>query len=181
MFGIGMGGTTTPSITNYGTNNNDNTIRNNAVSRVKYGIYTKGLNATTKNTGNIITRNVLNAESPDNIAIGGILVGFEDAIEISRNVISGMSMAATADIFGISLGLTSIGSTVFTGHEVTNATVTKNIIGSVIHTGNFSAVGIAVATSTSGTTLIANNSIWGVSSTTTTSASEFEGAGPIGS
>ena len=58
---------------------------------------------------------------------------------------------------------TSVSATTSGGNEVTNATVTKNVIGSVVNSGTFSAVGIAVASATSGTTLLANNMISGVS------------------
>ena len=65
-------------------------------------------------------------------------------------------------MFGIALGLTAISTTSFTGNEVTNATVSRNVIGTVTNTGTFSAVGIGVASATSGTNQISNNFIYGV-------------------
>src|SRR5262249_20068294 len=144
------------------------------------GIYSQGASAANKNTGNIITQNLMNTASPNNIRNGGILVGFENNIEISLNTISGISYTTSPDSFGITLGLTSISTTGFTGNEVTNATVSRNIIGSVLNTGTFSAVGIGIASATSGTNLIVNNVITGVNANGTSgdfAAGIFAGGG----
>ncbi|MBN2382970.1 hypothetical protein JXQ70_08820 [bacterium] len=162
LFGIGLGNAGNPSLSSVGRNNNNNLIGNNAISKVRYGIYCKGASSSIKNIGNIITQNLINAAYPDNVARGGILVGYEEGLEISQNRIDGINMAGTVDVFGISLGLTAISPTTFTGQEVSNATVVRNSIGSVVNTGGNSAVGIASAVSDSGITLIANNVIFGV-------------------
>ncbi len=169
LVGIGSGSSTI-SISSRGAGNNGNTIQNNSISKCQYGIYSAGTNVTTKNTGNVISQNLLNTASPNHIAKGGILVGFENNITITQNTIDGPTYSSSTDTFGISLGWTSITATAFTGSEVTNATVTRNVIGKVTHTGTYSAVGIAVAAATSGTTLIANNSIYGVGGKPTSTA-----------
>jgi S-layer family protein/all-beta uncharacterized protein len=161
LIGIGSGSSTV-STSSLGTSNNNNTIQNNSISKTQYGIYSQGASVGSKNTGNVITQNLMNAASPNNVSKGGIQVGFENNIQITQNTIDGVTQASSPDVFGIALGLTSISTTSFTGNDVTNATVTRNFIGKVTNTGTFSAVGISVASTTSGTNLIANNSIYGV-------------------
>lgn len=161
LIGIGMGGTTVGT-SSLGTNNNSNTIQNNAISKVQFGIYSQGASAAVKNTGNVISQNVMNAASPANVAKGGIQLGFEDGVVVTQNTIDGVTQGGSPDVFGIALGLTSVTTSSISGNEVTNGTVTRNFIGKVTNTGTFSAMGISVAPATSGTTTIANNSIYGV-------------------
>ncbi|QQR73046.1 MAG: DUF11 domain-containing protein [Holophagales bacterium] len=160
-IGIGSGGSTVGT-SSLGTGNNSNTIQNNSISKVQYGIYSQGASAAAKNTGTVITQNVMTTVSPDNVSKGGIWLGFEDGVQVTRNAIDGITQSSSPDVFGIALGLSSISTTSFTGNEVTNATVTKNVIGKVTNTGTFSAVGISLVSATSGTSLIANNFIYGV-------------------
>lgn len=163
LFGIGAGGSTVgPS--SLGTNNNANTIRNNNITRVQYGIYSQGAGATTKNTGNVISQNVMNAALPDGVWKGGIWLGFEQNVLVSQNRIA-VTHTDVSDAFGIALGLTSLSPIEFTGNEVTDATVERNAIGPVKCTQTslaHSAVGITVASATSGTNLIRNNMIYEV-------------------
>jgi hypothetical protein len=161
LFGIGSGSSTI-SVTSLGTGNNNNQIINNEIKKTQYGIYAQGASAAAKNTGTIINQNLINAVTPDNVQIGGIMVGFEDNITVSANNVSGMSRGTS--VFAISLGFvgSSFNVTTFTGNEVTNATITSNIVGSVIATGSFSSMGIAFASAATGTTLIANNMVYGV-------------------
>jgi hypothetical protein len=163
LFGVGSGSSTI-STTSLGTGNNSNSYVNNNISKTQYGIYSQGASAGSKNTGTVINQNLINTVSPNNVARGGIFVGFENSITISGNNVSEIALAASPDVFGITLGTISISTSAFTGNEVTNATVTKNIVGSVRNTGTFSACGIFVAPTTSGTNLIANNMVSGVSS-----------------
>jgi hypothetical protein len=179
LFGIGMGSNAigTGSL---GTGNNTNTIQNNNISKTQYGIYTQGASLGNKNTGNIITQNLMNTASPNNISKGGIWLGFENNIQVTANTISGITQASSPDVFGIALGLTAISTSTFTGNEVTNATVSTNYIGTVTNTGTFSAVGISVASATSGINQISNNSIYGVGANGTVGdfgASIFLGGG----
>jgi trimeric autotransporter adhesin len=163
LFGLGSGASTI-SISSLGTGNNNNSFVNNNISKTQWGIYSQGASAASKNTGNTINQNLVNTATPNNVKRAGVLVGFENNIAISGNNIDGMTSAVSAeDVFGISLGATAITTSTFTGNEVTNATITKNVIGSVRHTNTYSACGIFVAPATSGTNLIANNMISGVS------------------
>lgn len=159
LFGAGAGSATI-SITSLGTANNNNSYVNNNISGVQYGIYTQGASAANKNSGTIINQNLINTSANTR---GGIWVGFENNITISGNNVSNIAQTTSPDVFGITLGMgIAVSATTSAGNEVTNATVTKNVIGSVVNTGTFSAVGIAVASATTGTTLLANNMISGV-------------------
>ncbi|MFN0174063.1 MAG: beta strand repeat-containing protein, partial [Saprospiraceae bacterium] len=161
LFGIGMGSATTGiSTASLGAGNNNNSFINNNISKTQYGIYTQGANLSNKNTGNVINQNLVNTVAPNNCRQGGIWVGFEDGIQINGNNISELTF--TSDLFGIALGMNAISTTIFTGNEVTNATVTHNKIGTVINTGTFAAAGITIANALSGTNTIANNMISGV-------------------
>ncbi|MEP6793992.1 MAG: hypothetical protein ABJB16_06680, partial [Saprospiraceae bacterium] len=167
LIGIGMGatGTSSVSVSSLGTNNSNNTIQNNNVSKTQYGVYSQGASTGTKNQGNMISGNLLNTVSPNNIKQGGILVGFENSISISGNTVDGIS--SSSDCFGIAVGLPSINTSTNSGNEVTNATISKNIIGTVANTGGFGAAGITLASAASGTTIISNNMIYGVGGTAT--------------
>jgi hypothetical protein len=129
LFGIGSGGATV-SLTSLGNGNHGNTIRNNRLSRTQYGIYAQGASAASKNTGTVITQNLMTAVPPNNVTRGGIQLGFDDGAQITENRIEGVTLAFP-DAFGITLGLTTISTTTFAGNEVTNATVERNIIGNV--------------------------------------------------
>jgi trimeric autotransporter adhesin len=158
LIGIGSGSATI-ALTSLGTSNNNNVVENNNISGTQYGIYSQGASAGAKNSGTIINQNLFNTSAG---ARGGILVGFENTVTISRNNISNIS-SAIPDVFGISCGFgTSMSTTTTTGNEVTNATILYNTIGGVVETGASSAFGIGVSAATSGTTLIANNMIYGV-------------------
>ena len=111
LFGIGSGSTTI-SLSSLGTGNNTNTIQNNNISKVQFGIYSQGASAANKNTGNVISQNLMNTASPNNVSKGGIMVGFENGITISQNTVDGVLQTSSPDVFGISLGLQSISTTV---------------------------------------------------------------------
>ena len=167
LFGIGSGSSTIGTLS-LGTGNNNNAFINNSLSKTQYGIYTQGASITNKNTGTIINQNLINAASPNNVGRGGIWTGFENNILVSANRIENMTSAS--DLFAISLGIgSSISNTVTTGNEVTNVTVTKNIINNISNTGTNSSVGIMLAAAATGTNLLANNMIGGVSANGTVS------------
>jgi len=161
LFGVGSGSSTIGT-SSLGTGNNNNSFINNNISKTQYGIYSQGASAGSKNSGTTINQNLINTASPNNVAKGGIQVGFENNITISGNSISGMTQSSSPDVFGIAAGLTALSNTTFSGNEVTNATISNNVIGVVTNTGTFSAGGITLATATSGTTTISNNMISGV-------------------
>ncbi|MEO6596724.1 MAG: cadherin-like beta sandwich domain-containing protein, partial [Planctomycetota bacterium] len=162
LFGVGAGSSTI-STTSLGTGNNSNTIQNNNISKTQYGIYSQGASAAAKNTGNIITQNLINTVTPNNVSRGGIWVGFENGVVISSNTVDGINQTSSPDVFGITLGFgTAMSATTSAGNEVTNATVSRNIVGSVINSGTFSAYGIGLSAATSGTSTIVNNVVYGV-------------------
>lgn len=165
LFAVGAGSTTI-STTSTGTSNNNNSFVNNNISKTQFGIYSGGASAGNKNTGTVINQNLINTVSPNNVGLGGILVSFENNITISGNTISEIN--GTADRFGISAGFgISFSGATTVSSEVTNATITNNIIGNVIGTGTNSSFGIALGAATSGTSLIANNFVYGVSHNST--------------
>ena len=87
------------------------------------------LSAANKNTGTVITQNVMNAASPNNITTGGILANFEDGIQVTQNDISVLkhdgTTGTTFTAFGIALGVVPNTTTAFTGSDVVNATVSR--------------------------------------------------------
>jgi trimeric autotransporter adhesin len=174
LIGIGSGSATI-ALTSLGTSNNNNVVENNNISGTQYGIYSQGASAATKNSGTIINQNLFNTSAG---ARGGILVGFENTVTISRNNISNVS-SSVSDVFGISCGFgTTMSTTTTAGNDVTNATILYNTIGSVVQTSTSSAFGIGVSSATSGTTLIANNMIYGVAANGT--AGDFAGGIVLG-
>jgi hypothetical protein len=177
LFGV-FSGSTTISITSAGADNDNNRIQNNNIAKTSYGIYTGGASAANKNTGTVITQNVMNSASPTNITTGGILANFEDGIQITQNDISVLkhngTTGTTNTAFGIALGIVPNNTvTTFTGSDVTNASVLRNKINGVtqLNSTGYSSFGIVVNSVTSGTTLLANNMISGVISPST--ASDF--------
>src|SRR5207237_824449 len=127
LIGVGSGSNTI-SITSFGSGNNNNRFQNCDISKTQYGIYSGGASAANKNTGTVITQNTINAVSPNNVAIGGILVNFESGILIAANNIAHIN-SATTPAFGITLGLRPSNTfTTFTGSEVTGAIVSQNAI-----------------------------------------------------
>ncbi|MBM3922658.1 MAG: hypothetical protein FJ340_05560, partial [Sphingomonadales bacterium] len=163
LVGVGSGSSSI-SATSLGTNNNNNTFQNNNISKVQYAIYSQGNSSGTKNSGNVITQNLINAASPNQVSKSGILVGFENNVTISNNNISNISGVSSSHAWAINLGaIISISTTPPTsGNEVTNATVSANLIGSIRGANQYGAGGILVSPSTSGINLIVNNMISGV-------------------
>ncbi|MBL7703074.1 MAG: hypothetical protein JNM14_12550 [Ferruginibacter sp.] len=159
LFGIGSGSTTISTST-LGTGNNNNSFVNNNISKTQYGIFTQGASAANKNTGTIINQNSINTVSPNNVQIGGIYVGFDNGSTISANSVSGM--VSGTDAFGISTGVTGWVATTTTGNEVSNAVISKNVIGLVQNTGTNSAAGILTGPSATGTNQLSNNMVYGV-------------------
>lgn len=175
LVGI-FSGSSTVSITSTGADNDNNTIQNNNITKTSYGIYSGGASAANKNTGTVITQNVMNSASPNNITTGGVLANFEDGIQISRNDISVLkhdgTTGTTTTAFGIALGVVPNNtSTTFTGSDVINASVTRNKINGVtqLNSTGYSSFGIVVNSVTSGTTTLSNNMISGVRSAATPS------------
>lgn len=157
------------SMYSLGEDNDNNTIQNNNITKTQIGIYSGGGSVANKNTGTVITQNIMNAASPNNLTNGGIYLSFDDGAQVTQNDISILrndgvtGQGGTA--FGIALGIIPGGSsTIFTGNDVTGATVIRNKINGVTQLDpiGYSAFGIVVNSVTSGTTLVANNMISGV-------------------
>jgi hypothetical protein len=177
LVGI-FSGSSTISNTSAGADNDNNTIQNNRITKVTYGVYSGGASAANKNVGTVITQNVMNAPSPNNITTGGVLMNFDDGAQVSQNDISILkhdgTTGTTNTAFGIALGVVPNNTTTtFTGSDVTGATVLRNKINGVtqLNSTGYSTFGIVINSVTSGTTRLANNMITGVISPST--ASDF--------
>lgn len=153
---------------NWGNGNINNQYINDSISICSVAIYTAGANSSNKNTGTVISMNTT-AKSPNNIYRGGISANFEDGISITGNTINAIN-AVNANypnaVYGIALGYgpgnTSILTSQLSGNEVSNATVTKNVVDSVLpntSAGGSAIVGMYLANSSTGTTTISNNRI----------------------
>ncbi len=166
LFGLGAGGNTI-STTSTGANNNISFVNNN-ISAVQLGIYTSGVNATTKNQNFVANNNLMNTASPGNVGLTGIFANFTNNITVSGNTINGIVNASSSDVSGINIGGTSTGgfSTTSTGTSdgVSNVTISNNTIGTITQSGTFSAVGIFLGNTATGTSTIFNNAVYGVSS-----------------
>lgn len=179
LVGI-FSGSSTISNSSAGADNDGNTIQNNDIRKTTYGIYSGGASATNKNTGTVITQNLMNAASPQNITTGGILMSYDDGAQVSQNEISILkhngTTGTTNTAFGIALGVVPNNTvTTFTGNDVTGATLLRNRINGVtqLNSTGYSSFGIVINSVTSGTTRLANNMISGVISPST--ASDFSG------
>lgn len=161
LVGVGSGSSSISTSTLTTRPNNNNSYINNNITRTQNGIVSQGVSITRKNTGTVISQNLINGSSGNNVQRGGILVGFEDGVIVSGNNVGG---GTASDSYGISLGNTSINATTLTGNEVTNATVSNNVINNIVTTSTGSAVGIIVMSAATGTNTISNNMISGISS-----------------
>ncbi|MES2849647.1 MAG: BNR-repeat neuraminidase N-terminal domain-containing protein, partial [Bacteroidota bacterium] len=161
LIGVGAGSATV-SLTTLATRANiNNSYINNSISKTQNGIVTQGVSAARKTSGTVISQNLINTVAPNNVQKGAILVGFDNGTVISGNKIAGMT---AADCYGISLGTSSITATTLTGNEVTNATISNNIINNLLTTTTSSSVGIIVMSAATGTNTISNNMISGLNS-----------------
>lgn len=171
LVGIGFGGSAI-GVTSNGRDHDGNVVRNCAVSRVQYGIYSAGQSAGNKNSGTQILGNAINATSPNNVSIGGIYLRFEDGALVEGNQVGEITRASGTN-FGIALGLAAATNllNVTSGDEVTNSTVSRNRVTAVASpsTTGFSAVGVQVGPTLTGTNVIVNNMISGITSPATPS------------
>lgn len=149
-IGIGIGSRTI-NTSGYGLGLHYNKILNCRISDASTSVYSAG-SGNRKNIGNVISGNT--------ITRGGILVMFEDSVQIIRNKLS----AITSTVYGISLGISSINTFAPSGFEVTNAHVSGNEILTVYQQYSAAAVGIAVASASYGTNTLDNNLVYDVKS-----------------
>ncbi len=163
LVGIGSGSSTI-SATTLGFMNNDISMINNNIKQCQFGIISIGQSTAIKNQNNKINLNEINSASPSNVQSTGIIAGLQNSLDILGNSVSGMSLTSSPDVVAINVGFTNSGfSATSPGtNECTNVTISNNIIGSVTNSGTFSAVGIGLGATNSGTSLISNNMISGV-------------------
>lgn len=152
LFGVGFGGSTITN-TSTGTGNNNNAVVNCDIRLAQIGVYSMGNSAATKNSGTNISANTITQLSK-----AGIYVGFENGITITQNTVRNILQGSNT-VYGISLGTLTGNTSTPSGAEVTNATITRNIVDSVVTTAGWSAFGMMITPTTSGTTNITNNMV----------------------
>ncbi len=163
LAGIGFGSSTIGTAS-LGTRNNNNRVENNLITSVQIGVYSQGASTNIKNTGIVISANELGGAGALGLGRTGIYVGFDDGVQITNNMINGVSgSVASADAFGIALGSIAVSNTGFgTNNDVANAIIRGNVIGPVIDDSDFATIGISLANNNYGTTRIANNVVHSV-------------------
>ena len=166
IVGLGAGG---PVIGTDGSNNDNISFINNDIRTCQFAIYSSGKGATNKNQNLTINQNFINNASPNNIGQGGIYVANTNNVTISGNTIGNVTNTAISqDAVAINVGFGAVNgfSSTATGLSdvVSNVVITNNTIGIVRQSNTFSAVGIGLGNTNSGTSVIANNLISGVSS-----------------
>lgn len=145
-----------------GLDNDNNRIENCDVRGAFYGIASLGASAANKDTGLVITRNVLSGSGATGIGRVGIYVVFADGAQITQNNIASVSTALGVDNIGIAAGSQGLSSAPLTSGGVSNAIISRNTIGVVSNTGTFSSAGIVVASDVTGTNRVDNNFVTGV-------------------
>ncbi|MBK8150282.1 MAG: InlB B-repeat-containing protein [Acidobacteria bacterium] len=173
LFGV-ISGSSTIGTTSAGADNDNNRIQNNEITKVQIGIYSGGAGAANKNTGTVITQNVMNSASPTNLTQGGILVNFDDGVKVTQNDISVFRHDGTAGqtgtAYGVALGVVPSNTVAtFTGSDVVNGEVSRNRVNGItqLNSTGYSGFGIVVNSVTSGTTRIANNMVSGIRTAST--------------
>lgn len=165
-FGIIACGTTISSTSTTGYDNDNNTYTNNAITKVRYGILSRGVTGN-PGSGTTINRNVVGPTEfgSDEIGKAGIVVMHEDGFLITQNTVRfvggwyGQTSGGT-DRTGIGLGNDSWSTT---STLVSNGTVTRNRVHDIVDQRTYSAVGIALlGTTGSENTTVANNVITGM-------------------
>ncbi|MCU1267767.1 MAG: hypothetical protein JWM21_4085 [Acidobacteria bacterium] len=166
IFGIISSGTTV-STSSDGADNDTNTFDNNAVTKVRWGIYVRGAVANA-NDNNTIIGNLVGSTAFDTsrISKGGIVAQHQNAINITRNEVRFVGILATDTAGGtdrVGIGVGDFGWTPTTT-AITSATVTRNSVHDIVEEKTFSAVGIVLGPSgiTATNNLVANNMIYNV-------------------
>lgn len=139
--------------------NNNNQIVNNKILKAQVGVFAAGASASAKNLNNVYNLNNIDSTGTNGVGRFGMMILFEDAPTVRGNRVANIVNAAAADVCGISLGSNALSNTVTTSAEVSNAVVSDNVVDSILQTSTFSAGGIFVAASASGTTNVTNNMI----------------------
>lgn len=163
ICGIGLGGT---AIGTGGVPHSDESFINNDIRSVRVGIYAVGQSATAKSQNLNVTQNIMTTASPSNIGETGVYVAFTNNVLVGSNKFDNMVRTGSPDNVAINIGMGAVNAISTTSTGITdgnsNIVVVNNSIGIVENSGTFSAAGIAVGNTISGTTLVANNMISGV-------------------
>jgi hypothetical protein len=149
-IGIGISSSVISTSGN-GKGHHYNSITDCKISDAGIAIFNAGASVASKSRGCNISGN--------NITKGGILVAYQDSMQIINNKIRNI----TSTTYGISLGIYTYASYAPGGSEVTNTRVSANEIWGVV-LGNSASVGIGVAPATSGINIIDNNLIYDIRS-----------------
>lgn len=146
-----------------------NCFRDNAISGVQVGICTYGAGPNDKGLGTRIEGNSITGTGNPAARIG-ILAGYEDRLTVSGNRIENLAQTSgTRDSIGIALGADDFFASPFgfPHFQCSNVIVQGNRIGTISHSANRSAIGIAVGPTGAGTTDLSNNAIHSVLSNAT--------------
>lgn len=144
-----------------GSNHDNNRIENNDIRGTFYGIAVLGESAANRNTGTVITKNVMPATGAGGIGRVGVYLFNDDGAQITENTIASVSSGSAVDCIGLAIGNQNITLNPATG-EITNATIARNSIGVVNNTASNSSVGIVLASGATGTNNVVNNMVSGV-------------------
>ncbi|MBI5475037.1 MAG: T9SS type A sorting domain-containing protein [Ignavibacteriae bacterium] len=164
-YGIIASGTTI-STSSDGADNDTNTFSNNAITKVRYGIYLRGASGNS-NDSNTVVGNLIGptAFGVDEIGKAGITLEHQNAALVSQNVVrfvGGTFATLTSGTDRVGIGLGDDGWTP-SATAITNSYVTRNLIHDIFEARTFSAVGIVVAGSgTPSSNTVANNMIYNV-------------------
>lgn len=142
--------------------NNNNQIVNNEILRAQVGIFNAGSSAAARSINNIYHLNEMDSTGTFIIGRIGIMSLFEDAPSIQGNSIANFNNATSTDQVAIAVGSNTAANSLTTGAETINAIISGNRINGVVQTNTFSAVGILVAATSTGTTTITNNMVNGI-------------------
>ena len=166
-FGVISSGS---QITNgsYGADNDDNSIANNEISRVRWGICVYGSDAGLSDNVTIVDNLVGPASfGADQIGRGGIVVQYVTASIVCRNEVRSVGcLYAQAASFGSRVGI-GLGDFQWTpyGTTVIGSTVTGNFIHDIVDEKAQSVVGLLVAgVGTPSSNVVANNMVYDVRS-----------------
>lgn len=168
-FNFGIISSTSASILTGGTDNDNNTYRNNFIKKVSVGIISIGGLATNMNEGTVINNNLIGpaAFGSDEVSTLGILIFNENAPQVTGNELRFIGDGATT---GGSSGRDHVGISLCTGSAswagsaapgvvgtVTNGNISGNRIHDIVERATFSAVGIVENCTNGG--LATNNTI----------------------
>ena len=173
-FGIIMASNNTSISTSSGGDDNDNnSFIANHIVRARYGLVTRGQTGN-NNQSPVITDNVIgpSAFGADEIGKCGIYLQADTGALVSRNTVQFVggdfsNTTSGADRCGIGIGQEAAGATSTGSITSGDYTVIKNIIHDVVEERTFSAAGINLGTTRSGSptnNVVANNFLYNIRS-----------------